>query len=512
VAFESRKDKILAYNRAVHEYEDKKYKDLSSEIDILQSLDPVAVKDHADNLRANLQGVMQARTQDELAMYKQSFESTLGELIIHEDVLEIFKSITSLRLVIDLAHTSFEDDLKTEKNIRDFRRNTRLNYIDLILEQFYANAVDLQKVMVAKQAELRASMNSADELASLEYGIKKIATLMQAFQLAREHAKNMLDADTLDQFNQMKQLLVDQLSTIREAGGAKEGGKELQNKVAGICQTHLDHLCAARASYLPGDDESLPRLINFGWIGVGAAIVVVAAIFTAPVAALVLGIAGIVYGAIDLIKHASHPIAKQVMPTLGKRHIEKPEMTTREKAASFAKKALPIVVSILALAGAAAVLAFPVAGIPLAVVGAVLAIATGAIYARKVYKAYQARQTALAQHKITQANFIATKDRVAFQQVGKLSKVEVSIRSIAPHSTDAKMKIFLQSHKEAVKPVSVPFQAPSSKGLPSREALSANNRELNALMQHGQNAEKNLSGPNKKPLKEDDDEHNKPQR
>src|SRR5689334_4858583 len=116
----SLQQQVLDFNREVHAFEDEREKDLHAAIDIIQSLDPHGLENYTNHLRANLNGIMHAKSQEELELYRDSFNDVLDSLVIDEDVLGIYDCLIHFRQVIDLTHASFEADEHQDDEIRAF--------------------------------------------------------------------------------------------------------------------------------------------------------------------------------------------------------------------------------------------------------------------------------------------------------------------------------------------------------------------------------------------------------
>ncbi len=155
---------------------------------------------------------------------------------------------------------------------------------------------------------------------------------------------------------------------------------------------HIEELCATRSAYLPDGDRYWPLLMNFSWMAIGTAMIVVGFIFTSGIAAFVLGILGIVYGVADLVQFLYGPLANLVTPTIGKREPDNDHFD-KEKAFKIIKRVVLIALGVIALAAMVAAIAFPPIGLPMAIIGVVTAVITTVFYAYKIYKNYQAKRS-----------------------------------------------------------------------------------------------------------------------
>src|SRR5262249_18137534 len=155
--------------------------------------------------------------------------------------------------------------------------------------------------------------------------LEKINHAEEEMLKARPLAEDMLNAETREDYDKKRRILADKLREIQRLGGARQGGMDLQNHFIRIGRGHVDALCEARASYLPGPSGSARKAVDFGWIVAGTALTAVGAALAAPIALLAVGVAGITYGAIDLAKELAEPVATHGMPKLGKREDEVPK-------------------------------------------------------------------------------------------------------------------------------------------------------------------------------------------
>jgi len=91
-------------------------------------------------------------------------------------------------------------------------------------------------------------------------------------------------------------------------------------KLVSICKTNIDSLATSKLSVLENVSDNFSLVKNFGWIGLGAALIIVGIVIPpiAPVT-ISLGVVGLGYGIFDFAKEASEPLAEKMSPKLGKR-------------------------------------------------------------------------------------------------------------------------------------------------------------------------------------------------
>jgi hypothetical protein len=450
----SLRQQILDFNREVHAFEGERKRDLEAAIDIIQSLDTKGLASYANHLRDNLAGIMKAKSQEELDLYYGSFNDVLDSLVIDEDVLGIYDCLLHFRHVIDLTSARYDEDQKHDDEIRAFTFNTRLKWIDIGLKEFFDSVNELAAGLERRLKLLIEEEASEAAINRVESGLKKLALIKKEMRKARLLAEEMLKAKNRQELEEKRLILAKHMRNIQELGGARQGGKDLQNLFTRIGRRHVDALYEARSSYLPEPVSTKRKAVDFAWIAVGATLTAVGVAMTAPVAVIALGIAGIAYGTIDLAKEITEPVAKHAMPKLGKREPVRLRQPTRlERAKSIGKKALPIVLSALALGAGIAALAFPPAAIPLAAVGLGLALVGGIMFGMKLYNERQEAKRIASQHAMIQNKYAVPVDKsmkkpapepqeeLTEEASKKLTKTVVSAKS-----SEAKIDMFLLGH------------------------------------------------------------------
>lgn len=451
----SLQQQVLNFNAEVHAFEDERRNDLDATIDIIQSLDPKGLKTYSNHLRENLNGIVKAKSIEELDLYRDSFNDVLNSLVMDDDVLGIYDCLIHYRQVIDLSNASFETDLKQDDEIKELRINTRLKWVDLGIEEFNKNAEELTAGLILRLEKKIKEEASQDEIDRLESGLKKINIIKEEIRKARQLAEEMLKAKNREEFDTIRLMLAEKLRYIQKIGGAKQSGKDLQNLFIRIGKRHADALYEARASYLPGPTSIKRKAVDFLWITAGAALTVVGVVLSAPVAVLAIGLAGAFYGTIDLAKEIAEPVTEHTMPKLGKREIVKPPPSNWERAKRIGIKALPIVVSVLALAAGIAALAFPPLAIPMAGIGLGLALIGGMMLGYKLYKETQKIKKIVRHHASIQNKYAMPVKKLAQKKAKPAPEAKVTEEEgknltktlVRAKNSEAKIDLFLLGHK-----------------------------------------------------------------
>jgi uncharacterized membrane protein YraQ (UPF0718 family) len=448
-------EQIEDFNKEVHAFEKERQFALDATISIIQSLDLKGLKKYTDHLHANLNGIVEATSLEELELYKNSFNEVLDSLVIDRDVLQIFPCLLHFRNVIDLSNASFEADHKQDEKSQDIKRNSRLEWIRIGLTEFLKNAEELRLGLEERLYALTKTNAAQNEIENVKSAIIKVKRLEDEMKEMPKLAQEMLLAENRMDFDNKRRVLAERLRNIQSLGGASESGKDLQNHFINIGRRHVEALCEARSSYLPGASSVPRKAIDFGWIVLGAAVTLVGAVLVAPVAVVVLGVASMAYGAVDLSKELAEPISEHNMPKLGKRKIDKPPQTGKEKAKSIFKKALPVVLSGLALAAGITSFLVPPITIAMAVIGLCLALAGGIMLGVNWYQEKKKSKQMMAKHAAIQNKYMKPSRRGGRKKPAispeekeeKTEDKEMTQTLVQPTSSEAKIDLFLLGHQ-----------------------------------------------------------------
>jgi hypothetical protein len=444
------KQEILSFNEQMHAFEDERRQDIEAIIGIIQSLNPSALEKYANHLRANLNGILKAASLEELELYQNSFNEVLHTLMIDEDVLGIYPCILHFQQVLDLSQANLERDQVQD----EFIINMRMKWVDIGLKEFQKNIDELKLELKNRINYLVEKTIAHKKITELESALKKIEQIEKEMYATHQLTKEMIFIKDRGDFDSKRKIFADRLLFIKKLGWAEQGGKDLQNHFINVGQRHAGALYEARAAYLPGPTKSLRKAVDFGWIVLGAVLIVVGVVLSAPIVVLALGFAGLGYGVIDLAKEVTEPIATHNMPKLGKREIIKPEqpkLSSKEKIKRALKKALPIFISALALTTGILAFAFPPLGIPMAIIGLSLALIGVTLFGKSWYNEKQQSKKIATKHADIQNQFNSLfikeqeKDAEAEKETEYKNLTNTYARAI---NSEAKIDLFLLKHKQ----------------------------------------------------------------
>ena len=234
---------------------------------------------------------------------------------------------------------------------------------------------------------------------------------------ANASLKSMLQVKTIEAFQICHENFAQALHAIEQAAYKNAHSNDAHiSQLTGICLANLNNLQTVRTSYLENLSNYASHAKNFGWILLGAALIVVG--FVVPPVAIVLfslGIAGLAYGIVDFAKEASTQYMENRFPKLGKQPASN---TTTNK--NYSKKTQNNVSKIAAITAsgiglssgfAAAIIVIPALAalfppalpIVLGVIGLIAATVAAGVYTRQIYREYQKFQTLKIEQQAMQA-------------------------------------------------------------------------------------------------------------
>lgn len=234
---------------------------------------------------------------------------------------------------------------------------------------------------------------------------------------ANASLKTMLQAKTIEAFQICHENFTQALHAIEQATYKNTHSNYAEiSQLTGICLANLNNLETVRISYLENLSSYASHAKNFGWILLGAALIVVG--FVVPPVAIVLvslGVAGLAYGIVDFAKEASTQYMENRLPKLGKK-----PATDTITGKNHSKKSQNKVFKIAALTAssigllsgfAAAIIVIPALAalfppalpIVLGVIGLTAATLAAGVYAHQVYREYKKFQTVKIEQQAIQA-------------------------------------------------------------------------------------------------------------
>ncbi|MHB1949297.1 MAG: hypothetical protein ACYCQI_14415 [Gammaproteobacteria bacterium] len=252
---------IMDFNQAVFAFEDERLIEICHLIDLVDSLQQsLHLPQSSGLLKESLAYIMEARSQEELEVYRNSFLAALEKTKL-KDVLDIDSCINTLtRIADDLFYWS---DLEIDANLKQLSDNAVLEDLlreaQSVIEQFNRHAADLETTFqrrMNRNIERLAQHKNISKLQEqdLKYlaGIKRIHTQRAQVARAFEVIKEIRTAKTAQERQNTRAnfaLAIHELRLVDKRTG--------YNHFVTQCQTSLTELCIARSSYLEAEEPSL---------------------------------------------------------------------------------------------------------------------------------------------------------------------------------------------------------------------------------------------------------------
>lgn len=265
--------------------------------------------------------------------------------------------------------------------------------------------------------------------------------------------KGMLLAKTAEELNSYQENIHTALNRIKTNIPHPETSDVY--KLITVCEKNVTILADTRENYLEKISGHATMAKNFGWMALGAALIVVGIVIPPiEIVAIGLGVAGLVYGTVDYAKEAAENYMENRFPKLGKRQPDnlttpvKTLLTPAEKPApakSSYKKGLKIATlaasgigllsgfgGLLAVLPGLALLFPPALPFVFAAIGLAAAVTVGVIYAHKVYSERKELKAAQEQQKQIQATAEEQLDKLAEHALDSTALLEKELLGVKP--------------------------------------------------------------------------------